>query len=191
MKRVVLIRSNPVAPDPPVEKIADTLLQKGYRVTILAWDRSKNYNTKETLIKSRSGNVPIIKFGIKAGYGSGMKSLKELIKFQVKIFKWLSTHKKMYDIIHAFDFDTGFVANICAKIYSKKFVYHILDFYVESHNMAKSRIGNVIKRVEIKVINNSDLTVICTEKRKEQILGSHPKKLIVIHNTRIIQLSSF
>lgn len=183
MKRVVLIRSNPVAPDPPVEKMADTLLQNDYSVIILAWDRSKNYKAEETLIKLKSGSVPIIKFGIEAGYGSGMKSLKELAKFQMRIIKWLSKHKKMYDIIHAFDFDTGFAAKICAKIYSKKFVYHILDFYVESHNMAKNKIGNVIKRAEIKVINKSDLTIICTEKRKEQIVGSHPKKLVVIHNT--------
>ena len=183
MKRVVLIRSNPVAPDPPVEKMADTLLQNDYSVIILAWDRSKNYINQKTLIKLKSGNVPIIKFGIVAGYGSGMRSLKELAKFQIRIFEWLSKNRKMYDIIHAFDFDTGFVANICAKMYSKKLVYHILDFYVESHNMEKSKIGNVIKRVEIRVINKADLTIICTEKRKEQIVGSHPKKLIVIHNT--------
>ena len=50
MKRVVLIRSNPVAPDPPVEKMADALIQNGYSVIILAWDRSKNYKAKETLI---------------------------------------------------------------------------------------------------------------------------------------------
>ena len=59
MKRVVLIRSNPVAPDPPVEKMADALIQNGYSVIILAWDRSKNYKAKETLIRVKSGNVQI------------------------------------------------------------------------------------------------------------------------------------
>lgn len=73
MKRVVLIRSNPVAPDPPVEKMADTLLQIGYSITILAWDRSENYKIRETIVKLQSGSVTIIKFGIEAGYGSGMK----------------------------------------------------------------------------------------------------------------------
>lgn len=183
MKRVVLIRSNPVAPDPPVEKMADTLLQNGYDVIILAWDRSKDFKAEKTLIKLKSGNASIIKFGIKASYGSGMKTLKELAKFQMRIFKWLYKNRKTYDIIHAFDFDTGFIADICAKMFSKKFVYHILDFYIESHNMTKSKIGNVIKQSEIKVINKSDLTIICTDKRKEQIVGSSPKKLIVIHNT--------
>jgi glycosyltransferase involved in cell wall biosynthesis len=33
------------------------------------------------------------------------------------------------------------------------------------------------------VIEHSCCTVICTEKRKEQIAGSHPKKLEIIHNT--------
>ena len=39
-KRVVLLRSNPVAPDPPVEKLADCLLSQGYEVIIIGWDRN-------------------------------------------------------------------------------------------------------------------------------------------------------
>ena len=44
MKRVMLIRSNPVNPDPPVEKMADTLLKQGYQVTIVGWDRYGKYD---------------------------------------------------------------------------------------------------------------------------------------------------
>jgi glycosyltransferase involved in cell wall biosynthesis len=37
--------------------------------------------------------------------------------------------------------------------------------------------------LENSVINGADATIICTEKRKEQISGSRPKRLTVIHNT--------
>ena len=43
MARVVLIRSNPVSPDPPVEKMANALLGLGHSVHIIGWDRSSNY----------------------------------------------------------------------------------------------------------------------------------------------------
>ena len=46
MERVILIRSNPVNPDPPVEKMTKTLLESGYDVTILAWDRDAKYCEK-------------------------------------------------------------------------------------------------------------------------------------------------
>ena len=110
--RVVLIRSNSVAPDPPVEKVADALLKAGHSVTILAWDRlDENGNT----IKLKNGEVPIIRFKIPAKFGAGMKSFVPLFKFQLAILKWLKKHKKEYDIIHAFDFDTGLVAKSISK----------------------------------------------------------------------------
>ena len=45
--KVVLLRSNPVSPDPPVEKMADALLSQGYEVTILGWNRSSSISDKE------------------------------------------------------------------------------------------------------------------------------------------------
>lgn len=53
MKNVVLLRSNPVNPDPPVEKIADALLAKGYNVTIVAWDRDNDYKLIEDCLLYR------------------------------------------------------------------------------------------------------------------------------------------
>ena len=55
--RIVLIRATEVMPDPPVEKMANTLISHGHSVTILAWDRSNTYAEKE----DRSRNWPIPK----------------------------------------------------------------------------------------------------------------------------------
>lgn len=98
------------------------------------------------------------------------------------MFCWLKKHHSEYDIIHSFDFDTGLLASMAAKKYNKKHIYHILDFYVDSHGLS-GRLGRIIRSVETNVINSADCTIICTEKRKEQIKGSKPKKLIVVHNT--------
>lgn len=186
--KVVLLRSNPVLPDPPVEKMADTLMNFGYDVVILAWDRTKDYSYNKTLLCVKGRNIPIVRFGCKADFGAGKKSAIALLKFEWKLFLWLSTHRDEYDIIHAFDFDTGFVSKLCTQLYSKKFVYHILDFYAHSHALKSAKLINIVKKMEFSVINSSDSTIICTEKRKEQILGSSPKKLIVIHNTPQIDI---
>ena len=182
-KHIVLLRSNPVAPDPPVEKVADTLLGQGYTVTIVGWERNTAQDT-ESALSLPSGQARIVRFGIPAIFGGGLKkNLKPLILFQRRLLQWLKRHNSTYDILHAFDFDTGFVANRIAKRYKKPLVYHILDFYIDSHGLKGSGLGAFIKKMEFSVINRADCTVICTEKRKEQIAGSRPKRLKVIHNT--------
>lgn len=36
---VIFLRTNPVSPDPRIEKEADALIEVGYNVSVFAWDR--------------------------------------------------------------------------------------------------------------------------------------------------------
>lgn len=190
MKRVVLIRSNPVSPDPPVEKMANTLLKYGYEVIIIGWDRYESYYKKETDILLSNGVAKVVRFGIVAPFGGGIrKSWRQFLQFQLRLRKWLLKNRNYYDVIHAFDYDTGYTAYRCTKKLKKAFIYHILDYYVASHGLARTRIGGCIKNSEDRLIDNSDVTVICTEKRVEQIIDANPKKLFVIHNTPDIEFA--
>lgn len=183
-KKVVLIRSNSVSPDPPVEKMASTLLKEGYNVTIIGWDREANHPLTKDKVNLSGHAVDVIRFGIKAQFGGGIKkNLMPLLNFQKCVRRWLLKNQSEYDIIHAFDFDTGLVASKCAKTFNKKLVYHILDYYADSHRFRETVLKKIIIKLENSVINFADATVICTEKRKEQIAGSYPKNLVVIHNT--------
>lgn len=182
--RVVLIRSTAVMPDPPVEKMANALLDNGHKVTILAWDRENIYKDKQSRKALANHETDIIHFGIPAKYSGGIKkNFKGLLLFQIRIICWLFSHHKEYDVIHAFDFDTGFAAMLCSKVLRKKFVYHVLDYYVEGHVLPGRLLNSMIEGFEVRVINASDSTIICTEKRKEQIRKASPKRLYVIHNT--------
>ncbi len=183
-KRVVLIRSNPVRPYPRLEKTANCLAKNGYDVTVLAWDRDEDYAPREEELKLKDTTVKIVRIGIKGQFSGGFKkNLKGLLGFQRFIYTWLKAHRAEYDIIHAYDFDTGYTALKCAKRFKKRFVYDIPDYYVDSHGMNGKPIGKVVKRLENSVINSADATVICTEERKKQIAGASPKKLVVVHNT--------
>ncbi|MDO4746490.1 MAG: glycosyltransferase family 4 protein [Bacillota bacterium] len=182
--RIVLVRATEVMPDPPVEKMANTLISQGHRVTILAWDRSNTYGERKSVKRLANAEADIIHFGIPAKYSGGIKAnFKGLLLFQIRILRWLFQHRKEYDAVHAFDFDTGFASLMCCRLLRKKFIYHVLDYYVEGHILPSRVLNSIIEFFEIRVINAANATIICTEKRIEQIRKASPKKLYVIHNT--------
>ena len=93
-KRVVLIRSNPVSPDPPVEKVANTLIANEYDVSIIGWDRGSDITERNENLTLEHGIVKIVRLGIPAMFDGGIKkNLVPLAKFQSRLYKWLKNHK--------------------------------------------------------------------------------------------------
>lgn len=181
--RIVILRSNPVDPDPRVEKEVNSLLKDNHIIKIIAWDRNLKYKNKKGKLKFKNGEAEIIRFGIPSRFGAGFKqNFIPLCKFQINLLKWLIINKKEYDFIHACDFDTAIPAYICNKLLRKKYVYDIFDYYVDAFNVPK-KLKKTIEKIDCSVINNAEATIICNEKRKEQIKNSIPKKLVVIHNS--------
>lgn len=181
--KVIFIRSNSVLPDPRVEKEVNSLISRGYKVKILSWDRmNDSNNTKEGEIKLGNGKVPIRWFNIKASFGGGMKTLKGLLAFQISLLFWLIKHNKEYDIVHACDFDTVLPARICTKIFKKKIIYDIFDYYIDSFQVPKV-LKSLIEKVDLLMISSVDAVIITNERRLEQINKSKPQKVVVIHNS--------
>ncbi|OAS21871.1 glycosyltransferase family 4 protein [Paenibacillus oryzisoli] len=181
--RVIFVRSNPVDPDSRVEKEVNSLIKAGHDVEILAWDRSSKYIIKDSQLNLEFGNVKIHRFGIPASYGGGVqKNFWPLFQFQIRVFNWLIKNKHRYDVIHACDFDTAFISNIVSRTVKKKLVYDIFDYYVDSFNVPQ-KLKKYIVYQDHAIINKADAVIICTDKRQEQIKGTSPKRLAVIHNT--------
>lgn len=72
--RVVFMRSNPISPDPRVEKEVDSLRKNNWDVQILAWDRDSKYKAKVEFLK-RAYTIKITRFGIPATFGGGFKKI--------------------------------------------------------------------------------------------------------------------
>lgn len=180
---IIYLRSNPVDPDSRVEKEVNALLKAGHSIKILAWDRSSKYRLKKATLCFENGDAEIYRFGIPATFGGGMKkNLLPLLKFQLSIYQWLKKNINSFDAIHACDFDTAYTSSKIANKYQKKFIYDIFDYYVDAFNVP-SRIKAFIEKKDHAIINNADAVIVCTEKRKEQIDGTNPRKLVIIHNT--------
>jgi len=178
VKRVCIIRSNPVRPDSRVEKEAWSLKEAGYDVHILAWDRDTDVYETNEYINIANVSIPITRLGHKATFGEGLKNLKSCLAFQFHVRKWLKKHD--FNIVHACDFDTAFFSQSIVHRKKEKFIFDIFDFlYGEPHNFMQK----CVKKAQINIINRANATIICTEERKKQIFGSNPKELAVVHNT--------
>ena len=181
--KVILTRTNPVSPEPPVEKIAAELVALGHEVTVIGWGRETG-NCREQIVKvSSTTSYRVVRVGRQAKYGIGLKNLLPYFGFLSCLWAWLYSNRREIEIIHAFDFDTGWLVSIFASFFKKKMVYHILDYYSDTHFTNRPKLRKLIAWFENKIINNADCTIICSEKRKKQIAGSTPRNLLVIHNT--------
>ena len=181
--RILLLRTNRVDPDPRVEKEVNSLLKdNNLSIEVLAWDRGDNYEYRKEYLHLANGDAIIHRIGVKAGWGVGLKkNATAFVKYTWKTFRWLFSHQKDYDIIHACDLHTIIPSIIPIKIFHKKFVYDIYDFFSDTAH-GNSLVLKLSKSLETKVINEADATIVCSEKRIEQIRPAKPKRLYVIHN---------
>jgi len=149
--------------------------------------RNRDSDSDQKIIKKEIEiqGTKIVNYEIQlpAMIGGGIKNIVPLIKYNNILYDWLDDNKEMYDAIHAVDYDTGSVALKIKKKHEKKIIYHIADFYADSRLKIPNIIKKYLRNKEYNVIDNADATIICTDDRKEQIAGSNPKNLTVVHNT--------
>ena len=136
MKRIVMLRTNNCMPDPRVEKEANSIITLlDCDLKIVCWDRDGRYAQKDGSLELSNGAVPIHWFGIPAMWGGGMKkNFLPMLKFEWKLFWWLMCHHKEYDVIHACDLLTGLPAYLPCKLFRKKMVYDIFDYYAATQH---------------------------------------------------------
>jgi len=176
--RVVICRSNPIAPDTRVEKEALTLSQSGYNVTLVGWDRESKLSY-ENLVQG----IRYFRLNIPVKDAEGINNLSSILRWQIGLYKWLVTHTHEYDVIHACDFDTILPALLSSKIFRKKVIYDIFDFYADMLRKTPKLIINIIHRMDIWAINQADGVILADNSRNEQIVGSQPKSCIIIYNS--------
>ncbi len=176
--RVVFCRSNPLDPDPRVEKEAAALSRAGYEVKVIAWDRTGELPEQES-----RGGMTIHRLTIPADYGHGLGNLPALAKWLFGLTKWLINFRKSYDVIHACDFDTVQPALICKFLFGKKVVYDIFDFYADHLRATPGWIKRLIRRLDFLAIRWADAVILVDESRREQLRGSQPKSIRIINNS--------
>jgi glycosyltransferase involved in cell wall biosynthesis len=176
--RILFLRSNPIAPDPRVEKAAATLSKLGYGVAVLGWDRMATLP-----VHADQNGILFHRLPIQAEYGTGIRNLPALLRWQWGELKWLVRHREDFDLLHACDFDTVIPALLMKLLWKKKVVYDIFDFYADHLRSTPDWIIKIISYMDKKCINWADGIILVDDARKAQIAGAHPKRCAVIYNT--------
>lgn len=175
---ILFTRSNPIAPDPRVEKEALALSEAGYAVSLLGWDRTAHLPNPD-----RVGSLDCHRIPLAARYASGIRNFPALLRWQAALFRWLLSHRREFDLIHACDFDTVLPASACRWLFGKKVVYDIFDFYADHLRATPGWVKNIIRQVDRAVINRVDAVILVDDARRDQIAGTHPHRLEIIYNT--------
>lgn len=176
--RVLICRSNPVAPDPRVEKIAKALAEAGYELTILGWDMKGEFPEEKEL-----SGIPCYRLDVPVKPVRGLMNLAYELRWQLALLGWLWKNRRKFDLIHACDFDTVLPALLVKFIFGKVVLYDIFDFYADMLRAVPGIIKRLIRRVDLAVINRVDAVILADDVRLEQIAGSNPMRLAVIYNS--------
>lgn len=181
--KVCIIRNATLEKNASMYRVIDSL-NENHSLNIISRNRDEKKRplvSKEKFNYNESFMYNYV-INLRAKRNSGIRNIVNLLIYQIILFVTLVKNRKQIDVIHSFDLDTGWVVRLFSSIYKVKYVYHIADFYVDSRGIPL-RLKKTVKKLEWKIINKSEATIICTEERREQISGSNPNKVFVIHNS--------
>ncbi len=172
--KIILVRSRSLNSNP--DKIAEFLIEKGYKVSLLLWDRQDNYSNEKL-------NRFVNRFRLKAPYDE----IKIVFYHPFWLFyQFIFLLKDDSDIVHAADLDTLFPAFLIKFIKGKTLYYTIYDFYADNlpHYFPKFFVSFVAS-TERFLINYVDHLFLVDESRYEQVKSCNIKKLSYIYNSPV------
>lgn len=132
MNQIIMILTNGFDPDVRVYKESKYLIDKGFEVTILCWDRelSKNYCETEFV-----DGIKIVRFKIESVYGTGKKQIPAFFKYIKCCRRYIRNNP--CDFLHCNDLD-GAVTGYLARRHNTKMVFDMHEFYEK---------GNILRRL--------------------------------------------
>lgn len=181
-KNILMILSNPLMVDPRVYNEAKALINAGHKVTIIVWDRKKDYE-KESIVDG----IKIIRI-----HNKGIMKLlpNDLLR---NIFWWQKAYKKgvelhysnfnKFDVVHCHDLDTLKSGVKLKKKLGIKLIYdaHEVFGYMIARNMPKLVVKYAF-RMEKKLVKNVDFVINAGETYVDYFKSIGCKKVTTINN---------
>ncbi|EKP94113.1 glycosyltransferase [Thermaerobacter subterraneus DSM 13965] len=177
-KGVVILRSNPVAPDPRVERVARTLARGGFKVTVVGWDREGAFPELE--------GTPfgiLVRLRTPGRYGGGTRNLPALLRWQLHLVYWLLFHRRYYSMIHACDFDTLVPALLVKLLLGKRVVYDIFDWCADTVRGLPGFLRRCLARVDRWLLGWADAVILADDNRLPQLGKARPRRLEIVYNS--------
>jgi len=169
-----MILTNKFGPDERVYKEAKYLIEKGFDVEIICWDRENEYIAKETEIYE---GIKIKRFYPYAKYGTRLKQIKAFHQF-IKLCKGYLEGKE-YDYLHCHDLD-GMLVSLFIKKKNIKTIFDMHEMYeLQKANKRSRRLIRLLVKI---TQNKADFIIYQRYSSKETISKKNKNKLIYLPN---------
>jgi len=175
--KVVMLLSNPFNPDDRVRNEALVLIELGYQVILLAWDREGKFPELEML-----SGLEIRRMPLRAGYGQGLGKILQYLQ----VWRWFVKEITLLqpDVVHCHDFDT-YLAGVWYAWFHRR-VKLILDAHENYYMMMKplvSQLGTgVVRLLERWLTRRADLLISANKATAEYYKNQGARKAVVVGN---------
>jgi len=176
VSRVLFLRSkSPAGIEPRIDKEARALVDAGYDIRVLLWDRRMEHPRSE----KRDG-YHIERVRSRASYG-GPDLVVRLPLWWLRCFMRIASHRP--DIVHAIDLDTGIPAFFAKRLLGHRLVYDVFDFYADMIALPLSpRVRGLIARWERRLVGAADLVILADLARQAQLGDVQLVKVVEVMN---------
>ena len=178
-----MILSNPFMVDPRVHKEAKTLVENGHEVTVIVWDRRKEYKTEDTIDKIRL--IRIHNKGLLKILPSDL--FRNPIWWRTAYKKGLEIYKKnfKFDIVHCHDLDTLQPGVWLKEKLGTKLVYdaHELWGHLIENNVPKFVVKKAFS-MEKKLVKKTDHIITVSPPFKEYFKTITNKPITLVMNSK-------
>ena len=124
LPRVAMVVTNPFIQDARISREANSLIRRGYKVKLFAWDRGEERDlpSHETI-----DGLEVERLRIPAQYGRGVRSIDKFFRFGMAVCRRLMLEN--FDIIHCHDLDTLPFGYLAAKLRRRRLIYDAHEAY--------------------------------------------------------------
>jgi len=171
---VAMLLSNPLAPDPRVDKEARALAGAGYEVTVYAWDRACAHASSE----ARDG-YQIQRVRVPSTYGRGAAQIPGLLRYGWRVWERLRHDRP--DVVHCHDLDTLPIGHRISRRLGCRLVFdaHETRYFADARRL-RGLLMTTGRALERRLVPRCDLVVVTNDHqiRKYQRTTKRPPVLV-------------
>ena len=173
--KVLMLLSNAFNPDPRVHREAVALVEDGYNVEILCWDRDLKAPLREII-----DGINVERIYLRSTHGRGTTQMFFLFLFWIKAL--LKILNKKFDIVHAHDFDTLPLGYVISKLKNAKLVYDAHESYIDMLLNIPYQLKKLIFQAENVLMKRSDLVITVGDILRKYLMKRGASKTCVVGN---------
>lgn len=178
---VLMLLTNTYDPDPRVRREALTLIDMGYRVRLLAWDRDGKSPKKEVV-----EGVEVERVRLSSTHGRGTVQLFFYLVLYLRIL-WRGW-KVPFQVVHCHDLDTLPIGFLLGKLKHKPIIYDAHECFLE---MFEGRVHpwviRILERLENFMLRRVDLLITVGEKLRRYFIERGARDTVVVGNWKALE----